>query len=168
MQKVNEKPDTTFKFTVVEEKGDEVIIEVAPEDYAREMAAGVLPEETLPPGRHKFIRGGFRKRFPHFDPATAKTTVEIELGMDYEVLEYFKQLARDTQADSYQTVINQVLYAAMEQGKRQTSSLPAEQDTLLGNPQFIEAVAERVKQTLTQQTPAKKAAIVNKPRRRAA
>lgn len=106
MKKASEKLDTTFRFTIVEEKGDEVIIEVSPEDYARQMAAGILPDETLPPGRHKGIRGGFLKRHPNFDPATVKTTIYIRLGLDQEVLEYYKQLAKQTGADSYEILIN--------------------------------------------------------------
>src|SRR5262245_29601354 len=150
MKKAIEKLDTTFRFTVVEEKGDEVIIEVSPEDYAREMAAGIPPDETLPPGRHKFIRGGFLKRHPNFDPAAVKTTIYIRLGLDQEVLEYFKQLAEQTGADSYETPIKQALREAMEGGKQKSADVALDaQAALLDNPQFIEAVAERVKKTMS-------------------
>ena len=166
MKKASEKKTVPFKFSIAEEKGDEVIIEVSPEDYAHEMAMGILPEETLPPGRHTFIRGGLRKRFPNFDPATVKTTVEIHLGLDLEVLEYFKQLAKDTNADSYQSVIKQVLQSAMEQGQKQP--LPEQADVLLDNPQFIEAVAERVRRISSKKPAVKKVSPVDKSRRRAA
>jgi hypothetical protein len=169
MKKASEKPDTTFRFTIVEEKGDEVIIEVSPEDYARQMAAGILPDETLPPGLHKGIRGGFLKRHPNFDPATVKTTIYIRLGLDQEVLEYFKQLAKQTGVDSYETLIKQVLHEAMGRGKRKPADLALDaQAALLDNPQFIEAVAERVKKTMSKKTAPKKASQSAKTRRRAA
>lgn len=135
-----EKPDTTFRFSVVEEKGDEVIIEVSPEDYAREMAAGVLAEETLSPGRHKFIRGGFRKRHPNFDPKTAKISVGLYLHLDHDVLEYFKRLAEPPGASSVEAQINQALRQCMAQ------PLPASvTQELLSNADFIAAVAAQVR-----------------------
>ena len=53
-----------FTFSVVEEDADTVVIEVTEADYAADIAAGLSEEETLKPGRHKFIRGGFLKRHP--------------------------------------------------------------------------------------------------------
>lgn len=53
-----------FTFSVVEEDADTVVIEVSEADYAADIAAGLSEEETLKPGRHKFIRGGFLKRHP--------------------------------------------------------------------------------------------------------
>ena len=53
-----------FTFSVVEEDADTVVIEVSEADYAADIAAGLTEEETLKPGRHKFIRGGFLKRHP--------------------------------------------------------------------------------------------------------
>ncbi len=165
MKKATEKKTVPFKFSVAEEKGDVVIIEVSHEDYAHELAMGILPEETLPPGQHKFIRGGFRKRYPDSDPATVKTTVYIRLGLDLEVLDYFKQLAKDNNAESYQSVIQQVLQTAMEQGRQQP--LPAQADVLLDNPQFIEAVAERVKRISSKKPAIKNVATADKRRRAA-
>ncbi len=53
-----------FVFTVVEDDGENVTIEVSEEDYLREKAAGVEEESLLKPGRHKMKRGGFLKRHP--------------------------------------------------------------------------------------------------------
>lgn len=145
---------------------NEGYLEITEEDYREDMASGVPEDEALKPGRHKFARGLFRKRFPNFDPATAKTTVEIHLGLDLKVLEYFKQLAKDTRADSYQTVIKQVLQTAMEQGRQQP--LPAPADALLDDTKFIEAVAERVKRISSKKPAAKKVAPADKSRRRTA
>ncbi|MGH9938450.1 MAG: hypothetical protein ACREAM_19590 [Blastocatellia bacterium] len=123
-------------------QGDEVIIEVTQKQYQAALARGLDPEETLAPGTHRFIRGGFLKRHPNFDSATAPTTIYIRLGLDQEVLEYFKQLAKQTGADSYEIPIKQVLREAMERGKQKSADLSLDaQAALLDNPRFIEAVA---------------------------
>lgn len=53
-----------FAFTVVEDDGRNVTIEVSEEDYRRERAAGVSEESLLKPGRYKMKRGGFLARHP--------------------------------------------------------------------------------------------------------
>jgi hypothetical protein len=53
-----------FVFTIVEDDGVNVTIEVSQEDYDRELAAGVEEEYLLKPGRHKMKRGGFLARHP--------------------------------------------------------------------------------------------------------
>ena len=53
-----------FAFTVVEDDGQNVMIEVSEEDYQRERAAGVSDESLLKPGRYKMKRGGFLARHP--------------------------------------------------------------------------------------------------------
>lgn len=148
---------------------DEGYFEITEEEYLEDLAAGLSEDEVLKPGRHKYIRGGFLKRHPNFDPATVKTTIYIRLGLDQEVLEYFKQLAKQTGADSYETTIKQALREAMERGEQKPADLmPDAQAALLENPQFIEAVAERVKKTMSKKTASKKASQSAKTRRRAA
>jgi hypothetical protein len=51
-------------FSVVEDDGENVIIEITEEDYRRDLAAGIAEEETLKPGRYKMKRGGFLARHP--------------------------------------------------------------------------------------------------------
>jgi hypothetical protein len=53
-----------FIFTVVEDDGENVTIEVSEEDYLREKTAGVDEESLLKPGRYKMKRGGFLARHP--------------------------------------------------------------------------------------------------------
>ena len=60
------KPIEGFAFTIIEDNGAEVIIEVSEEDYQRERAAGIEEEFLLKPGRHKLTRGGFQARHPEF------------------------------------------------------------------------------------------------------
>jgi len=63
---MNERPekDDAFAFTVVEEEGEHVTIEVSEEDYLREKAAGVDEEALIKPGRYRLRRGGFLARHP--------------------------------------------------------------------------------------------------------
>ena len=59
-----EKPEDGFAFTVIEDDGQNVVIEVSEEDYQREKAAGLDDDELLKPGRYKLRRGGFLERHP--------------------------------------------------------------------------------------------------------
>ena len=56
-----------FIFTVVEDDGENVTIEVSQEDYLREKTAGVDEESLLKPGRYKMKRGGFLTRHPELN-----------------------------------------------------------------------------------------------------
>ena len=51
-------------FTVIENDGVNVIIEVSEEDYLADLAAGCDEDATMKPGRYKCVRGGFLKRHP--------------------------------------------------------------------------------------------------------
>ena len=51
-------------FSVVEDDGETVTIEISEEDYRRDLAAGIDPDATLKPGRYKLKRGGFLARHP--------------------------------------------------------------------------------------------------------
>lgn len=53
-----------FAFTVLEDDGVNVTIEVSEEDYQADLAAGIDEDATMKPGRYKFTRGGFLKRHP--------------------------------------------------------------------------------------------------------
>lgn len=53
-----------FTFAVVEDDGENVIIEVSEEDYRQQQTAGVDEEALLKPGRYRVKRGGFLARHP--------------------------------------------------------------------------------------------------------
>lgn len=55
-----------FAFSVVEDDGENVTIEISEEDYRLDLEAGMTEEETLKPGRYKLRRGGFLARHPEF------------------------------------------------------------------------------------------------------
>ena len=58
----HEQQGDAFAFTVVEDDGENITIEVSEEDYRREKAAGVEEEALLKPGRYRMKRGGFLAR----------------------------------------------------------------------------------------------------------
>lgn len=136
--------DDSFTFSIAEETGDEVIIEIAPEDYQRQKAAGVAEEFLLKPGHHKFIRGGFLKRHPNFKPGEPKEiTVNVTLPMTLDVVKYFERRAAELQADSFQTLMAEWLRQALPPANG--APPPAAYETLLNDERFIAAVAARVK-----------------------
>lgn len=56
---------STFRplvFSVVEDDGENVTIEVSEEDYQADLAAGIDEEDTLKPRPYKMTRGGFLAR----------------------------------------------------------------------------------------------------------
>lgn len=62
-----------FVFSVVEDDGEYVTIEISEEDYRRDIEAGMTEDETLKPGRYKLRRGGFWKRHPELMGEDKKT-----------------------------------------------------------------------------------------------
>ena len=53
-----------FVFTVIEDDGENVTIEISEEDYRLDLEAGIDEDATLKPGRYKMKRGGFLARHP--------------------------------------------------------------------------------------------------------
>lgn len=64
MDKPERNTARPFAFTVIEDDGVNVTIEVSEEDYESDLAAGMNEDETLKPGRYKMKRGGFLERHP--------------------------------------------------------------------------------------------------------
>jgi hypothetical protein len=63
-----EPTDRPLVFSVVEDDGETLIIEISEENYQRDLAAGLDEDEVLKPGRYKFKRGGFLARHPELRP----------------------------------------------------------------------------------------------------
>lgn len=53
-----------FVFSVVEDDGENVTIEVSEQDYQADLPAGIDEEDTLKPRRYKMKPGGFLVRHP--------------------------------------------------------------------------------------------------------
>jgi uncharacterized protein (DUF4415 family) len=82
-------------------------------------------------------------KYAQRDPAQSKTRITIYL--DDDVLEYFKQRARQTNAAPYQTQINNELRAVMENRQAAEASV-AVRTELLTDDSFIRAVATRLQE----------------------
>lgn len=64
---MSEQEPSTYKpfvFSIVEDDGENVTVEVSEENYQADLAAGIDEEDTMKPGRYKMKRGGFLKRHP--------------------------------------------------------------------------------------------------------
>jgi len=68
----NESTDRPLVFSVVEDDGENVTIEISEEDYQRDLAAGIDEDAILKPGRYKMKRGGFLARHPELKPKKQK------------------------------------------------------------------------------------------------
>jgi hypothetical protein len=70
----DEEPATIrpFVFTVIEDDGLNVTIEIAEEDYLADLAAGCDEDETMKPGGYVFRRGGFLERHPEMNDQMRK------------------------------------------------------------------------------------------------
>ena len=67
-----EATDRPLVFSVVEDDGENVTIEISEEDYQRDLAAGIDEDAILKPGRYKMKRGGFLARHPELKPKKEK------------------------------------------------------------------------------------------------
>ena len=74
-EELTSEPSTyrPFVFTVIEDDGENVTIEISEEDYQADLGAGIDEEDTLKPGRYKMKRGGFLKRHPKEKGSEATT-----------------------------------------------------------------------------------------------
>ncbi|MGB0386769.1 MAG: BrnA antitoxin family protein [Ardenticatenaceae bacterium] len=99
---------------------DEIItLDVTVKEYQQDLASGLREDEVLQPGRHRFKRGGFLARhgLQGERAATAAGKVRILIDLDHDILDYFKQRARQPNAVPYQTQINKALRELIEREK---------------------------------------------------
>jgi hypothetical protein len=102
-------------------KPEYIVADVTEEEYRKELARGLEPDEVLLPGRHKFRRGGFLKRH---GLASAKISAPLKVSIS-------------VRADDYIPNRSEV---------SGSSSVSSCAETLLSDKHFIEAVALRVKE----------------------
>jgi uncharacterized protein (DUF4415 family) len=120
----------------------EVVMEITEDDYQRELKSGVSAEHALQPGRHLFRRGGFKARHPDLDVEKAPVKVRVNIYLDRDIVDYFKDCAKSPHAAKYQTQINNALRSLVDtKTRRQLEFAP-----LIESDDFITAVAERVAQ----------------------
>jgi uncharacterized protein (DUF4415 family) len=120
----------------------DVIVEVTEEDHRREISDGVKKEHALKPGRHVFRRGGFKERHPEFS-RVRKTPVKVRVNiyLDLDIVNYFKELAKSPTAAGYQTQINSALRSLVARNAPPSTDFAS----LVDSDEFIAAVAARVR-----------------------
>lgn len=125
--------------------------DVTEADYRSSLDKGLDEETLLKPGRHKFIRGGFKQMHPDYDAKTAK--VKISIYIDKDVLNHFRARAEQANAAPYQTQINNVLREVMERDLAAgASQQPSQAAVLVNDSGFIAAVAKQVAASLKHQS----------------
>jgi uncharacterized protein (DUF4415 family) len=129
------------------------VIEVTKDDYRHEIRSGVSAEHALEPSRHVFRRGGFKARHPDLNVEKAPVKVRVNIYLDRDIVDYFKDRAKSPHAAKYQTQINNALRSLVD--TKTTRQL--EFASLIESDDFITAVAERVAQKgRSRSTPAKR------------
>jgi hypothetical protein len=66
--KHEESSDRALVFSVIEDHGENILIEISEEDYQRDLASGIDEDALLKPGSYKMKRGGFLARHPELKP----------------------------------------------------------------------------------------------------
>jgi uncharacterized protein (DUF4415 family) len=134
------------------DKAQKVGIDVTDKEHQSDLTNSLQEEEVRKPGRRAFKRGAFLARHGlKGKEELAPVKVRISINLDLDVLEYFKQRAAQPNAAPYQTQINHTLREVMEREREQArAALSAQAEALLADPQFIDAVAERVQARLPQ------------------
>ncbi len=117
-------------------------LDITEAEYKSGLAKGLGGETLLKPGRHKFIRGGFKKMHPNYTTKDAK--VKISIYLDKDILNHFRARADKPDAAPYQTQINNALREIMEQDLTTCSSEATQASALIHDTRFIAAVAKEV------------------------
>jgi len=130
-----------FRFGIVEEKDEEVIIRIKQEDYEQDLAAEIPEDELLKPGKHKFRRIPPERRAKKEDLHPSNIKVEFQMKLDSDILKHFQAQTENEEIESLQILLNETLRALMEEEIK----LKEVENKLLNDKKFIAAIAEEVK-----------------------
>ncbi len=133
-------------------------ITITEADYQADLATGLDPETLLKPGRHKFMRGGFKTMHPNFDPKQA--TVQIDTPLDQDVYQYLHQRAGLAEGEFNAASISAVLREMIAQDEKAQAQEKASSKVinLLDDPRFTEFLDQRISAQLAKQKRKRKAA----------
>ena len=121
-----------------------VEIEYTAADIEELREAGYSEDELPRQGKHVF------RRARHIAPRR-EHKIKVTMYLDGDVLDYFRERARDPNAAPYQTQINNELRGVMENAARQKAERESSKSeevvtmAMLENPEFIAALAEKLK-----------------------
>jgi uncharacterized protein (DUF4415 family) len=121
----------------------DVIFEVSEEKYNEMKAKGIDDDAILKPGNHIFKRVSPDKVFARKD-----TKTRINICIDSDILQHFRNRAENPNAAPYQTQINAELRAIMEKDLANNTPLQNNVEDITKNKEFVRAVAEQLKELL--------------------
>jgi uncharacterized protein (DUF4415 family) len=119
------------------------IFEVSEEKYNEMKAKGIDDDAILKPGKHIFKRVSPDKVFARKD-----TKTRINICIDSDILQHFRNRAENPNAAPYQTQINAELRAIMEKDLANDTPLQNNVEDITKNKEFVRAVAEQLKELL--------------------
>ena len=105
------------------------------EKYQEGLAKGWNDDDMLKPGTYKV------RRALHITPRKEQK-IKVTMYLDGDILDFFKERAKEPNSAPYQTQINNELRAVME-GKPSKDEVVT--ISMLDNPAFISALAEKLK-----------------------
>jgi uncharacterized protein (DUF4415 family) len=105
------------------------------EKYQEGLANGWNEDDMLKPGVYK------ARRSPHIVPRKEQK-IKTTMYIDGDILDFFKERAKQPNASPYQSQINNELRAVMEKNSVKDEVVTM---SMLENPAFISALAEKLK-----------------------
>jgi uncharacterized protein (DUF4415 family) len=106
---------------------------VTKEKYQEGLSKGWTDDDMLKPGTYAV------RRSKHITPLNEQK-IKITIYLDADIIDFFKQRAKEPNASPYQTQINNELRAIIEQTEDKPITI-----SMLENPVFISALAEKLK-----------------------
>lgn len=128
-----------FRFGVIEETEKGAVIEVAREDYERDLASGIPEDELLKPGTYQLRRRGRTATREELHPSNTK--VEFQMKLDLDVLKHFQNRAESQEIEALQLLLNEKLRNLMESEQQ----IEEVETKLLKDKKFIAVLAEEVR-----------------------
>ena len=122
-------------------KAKERKFEITQEQYEQNLRDGADPEYAPLPGKYVGRRGSFLARHPEMKPKK----VRVNIHLDEDIVDYFKQRASEPNAAPYQRQINQALRKVIADNPTAESRLI---EALLHDKNFITRLAKEVKPLL--------------------
>ena len=120
----------------------ERILVVTEEQVAEMRAKGIDEDAILKPGKHVFRRVSPEKVFSRKD-----SKVRVNICLDGDIVEHFRQRAESPHSAPYQTQINSELRAIMERDlANEKKEIDSTAKKLLEDDDFLSALSEKLKE----------------------
>ena len=121
------------------EKPSSTTIHVTEDDYRKELHKGIPASEAVRPGKHVFKRSN--RQIPQEAFERKNTKIKVNMYLDGDIVEFFKNRAAAPNAAPYQTQINAELRKVLDGNSPDNIDI----NRLVRNEKLIAAIAARVK-----------------------